>query len=172
MRPLQAHCHLALGDAYAQVNEFSKAHCELLAAAELYRVMSMPFWLSRAEASLARIGSKSSAWLSVSIHCVPPGPRFTEFTREEIEKSVPERFEKQVAQYPDHLAVKTKLHRFTYNEFNKFANRIARAITQRSGDNDAVALLLGHDSSAIVCIFGVLKAGRCFVPLDPLLPNF
>ena len=59
MRPLQAHCHLALGDAYAQVNEFSKAHCELLAAVELYRVMSMPFWLSRAEASLARIGSKS-----------------------------------------------------------------------------------------------------------------
>ena len=106
----------------------------------------------------------------MSIHCVPPGPRFTEFTREEIEKSVPERFERQVAQYPDHLAVKTKLHRFTYNEFNKFANRIARAITQRSGDNDAVALLLGHDSSAIVCIFGVLKAGRCFVPLDPLLP--
>ena len=35
MRPLQAHCHLALGDVFAQVNDRSKAHSELLAAATL-----------------------------------------------------------------------------------------------------------------------------------------
>ena len=52
MRPLQAHCHLALGDVFAQVNDRSKARSELVAAAELYRVMSMPFWLSKAEAAL------------------------------------------------------------------------------------------------------------------------
>jgi class 3 adenylate cyclase/tetratricopeptide (TPR) repeat protein len=59
MRPLQAHCRLALGDVSAQVNDFSKAHSELRAAVELYRAMSMTFWLSRAEANLARIGSTS-----------------------------------------------------------------------------------------------------------------
>jgi hypothetical protein len=52
MRPLQAHCHLALGDVFAQVGDRSKARAQLLKAAELYRVMSMPFWLSKAEAAL------------------------------------------------------------------------------------------------------------------------
>jgi sugar phosphate isomerase/epimerase len=55
MRPLQAHCHFALGDVSAQVNDRSKAYSELLAAAELYRVMSMPFWLSQAESALAEL---------------------------------------------------------------------------------------------------------------------
>jgi hypothetical protein len=55
MRPLQAHCHLALGDVAAQVNNRSKARSELLAAAELYRVMSMPFWLSKTEAALGEL---------------------------------------------------------------------------------------------------------------------
>ena len=39
----------------AQVDDCSKARAELLAAAELYRVMSMPFWLSQAEAALGEL---------------------------------------------------------------------------------------------------------------------
>jgi len=55
MRPLQAHCHLGLGDVHAQVKSFAKARSELLAAAELYRAMSMPFWLLKAESALANV---------------------------------------------------------------------------------------------------------------------
>jgi hypothetical protein len=55
MRPLQAHCHLARGDVFAQVSDRSKARAELLEAAELYRVMSMPFWLSKAETALGEL---------------------------------------------------------------------------------------------------------------------
>src|SRR5215510_4775206 len=55
MRPVQAHCHLALGNVSAQVNDRSKARAELLEAADLYRLMSMPYWLSKAEAALAAL---------------------------------------------------------------------------------------------------------------------
>ena len=55
MRPLQAHCHLGLGQIHAQAKEPAKARSELLAAVELYRVMSMPFWLSKAEAALGEL---------------------------------------------------------------------------------------------------------------------
>jgi class 3 adenylate cyclase/tetratricopeptide (TPR) repeat protein len=55
MRPLQAHCHLGLGHVHAQAKELEKARFELLAAVELYRAMSMPFWLSKAEAALATV---------------------------------------------------------------------------------------------------------------------
>src|SRR5262249_49896413 len=56
MRPLQAHCCHGLGRVHARLNDVAKAGSELLAAAELYRVMSMPFWLSKAEAALGELG--------------------------------------------------------------------------------------------------------------------
>ena len=55
MRPLQAHCHLGLGHVYAQVKDVPKARSELRAAVELYRAMSMPFWVSKAETALTEI---------------------------------------------------------------------------------------------------------------------
>ena len=55
MRPVQAHCCLGLGRVRARLNDVEKARSELLAAAELYRLMSMPFWLSKAEAALAEL---------------------------------------------------------------------------------------------------------------------
>jgi hypothetical protein len=55
MRPLQAHCHLGLGHVHAQVKDISKARSELRAAVELYRAMSMPFWMSKAETALTEV---------------------------------------------------------------------------------------------------------------------
>jgi len=82
-----------------------------------------------------------------------PGSRFVEFKKEETEQSVPERFEKQVAKYPDHISVKTKHHQFTYAALNRSANLVARAIEQRSVKDAAVALLLEQDAPAIVAMF-------------------
>jgi class 3 adenylate cyclase/tetratricopeptide (TPR) repeat protein len=57
MRPLEAHCHLGLGYVYANLKNNSEARSELFAAVQLYRNMSMPFWLSRAETALAEAAS-------------------------------------------------------------------------------------------------------------------
>jgi hypothetical protein len=53
MRPLGAHCHLALGKLYATIRRRVEARTELSAAVELYRSMEMTFWLPQAEATLA-----------------------------------------------------------------------------------------------------------------------
>jgi class 3 adenylate cyclase/tetratricopeptide (TPR) repeat protein len=53
MCPLEAHCYLGLGRAHARLNDLAKARAELVSAAELYRSVSMQFWLSKAEAALA-----------------------------------------------------------------------------------------------------------------------
>jgi hypothetical protein len=54
MRPLQAHCHLGLGRVHARLN-VAKARSELVSAVELYQGVSMPFWLSKAEAALGAL---------------------------------------------------------------------------------------------------------------------
>jgi tetratricopeptide (TPR) repeat protein len=55
MRPLQAHCHRGLGMLYAKIGRVEQARTELSTAIELYRAMAMTFWLSQAEAALARV---------------------------------------------------------------------------------------------------------------------
>jgi hypothetical protein len=54
MRPLQAHCHCGLGILYAKIDRTELACAELSTAVALYRAMGMTFWLTQAEAELAK----------------------------------------------------------------------------------------------------------------------
>ena len=51
---------------------------------------------------------------AIRAKCFHPTGKFVEFTKKELEQSIPERFEKIVADYPEGLAVKdgaeTKAH--------------------------------------------------------------
>lgn len=97
---------------------------------------------------------------------------FKSFPREEVEQSIPERFEKIVREYPHHLAVETGNEVMTYAELNAQANRIARLILERVERNvHPVALLFGKGSAQIIGMLAVLKAGKFFVLLDPSLPE-
>jgi hypothetical protein len=55
MRPLQAHCHLGLGQLYHQTGPGEQARSALATAIDLYRTMDMTFWLPQAEAALAQV---------------------------------------------------------------------------------------------------------------------
>src|SRR5712691_4682460 len=82
----------------------------------------------------------------IRAQCFHPGGAFVEFTQDEIEQSIPDRFEKIARLYPDRLAVKTRKRALTYDELNQAANRLAYAVIERRGAADApVALLLEND---------------------------
>jgi amino acid adenylation domain-containing protein len=116
---------------------------------------------ARVDETLSR-GSRTGQRLRVR-----PTNSFVEFKRDEINQSIPARFEQQVNKYPHRVAVKTVSVHFTYLELNQFANRIARAILARSGCSaEPVALLMQQGAPLIAAILGVLKAGKFYVPLD------
>jgi amino acid adenylation domain-containing protein len=122
--------------------------------------------LSRAVVALSRPKP------SIQGRRVGPTNTFIEFKKENIEQSIPDRFEQQVDRYPNRLAVKAKSHALTYDTLNKVTNRVARAIlAQRGEGEEPIALLLGHSGSAIIAILGILKAGKIYVPLDPSYPQ-
>jgi amino acid adenylation domain-containing protein len=96
---------------------------------------------------------------------------FIEFPEDEIEHSIPERFERIARRFADRTAVESSRHRLTYSDLNQAANRIAHAVLSTSGDkNDSIAVLMEHDAPVIGAIMGALKAGKFYVPLDPSLP--
>ncbi len=103
---------------------------------------------------------------------VRPTNSFAEFKLGEIEQSIPDRFEKQVAEYPDRVAVKSRYQELTYDALNQIANRVARAVlAQRGKGEEPIALLLEQGAPLIAAILGVLKAGKIYVPLDPSFPR-
>ncbi len=98
---------------------------------------------------------------------VGPGKPFPRFLKSEINQSVAERFEQQVAKHADRLAVKTATAHLTYDGLNQAANRIARAIIKLRGtDNEPVALFLDQGAQLIPAILGALKAGKPYIALD------
>ena len=113
----------------------------------------------------------SSGQARIRARCGHPSGRFVEFRAEDIEQSVAARFEQQVALHGSRPAIRTATGALTYRELDLLANRIARAIVTRLGEgNEPVAVLLEHDAAGIAAILGVLKAGRCYLPLDPASP--
>jgi len=96
---------------------------------------------------------------------------FVPFKKEEVEQSIPDRFEQQVSRFPDHLAISARSHQLTYEELNQAANRVARTILAKDEKGEKpTALLLEHGGPLITAMLGLLKAGKFYVPLDPLLP--
>jgi amino acid adenylation domain-containing protein len=109
---------------------------------------------------------------AIRAKCVHPTGTFVEFKGEDIEQSIPQRFEKQVRQYPERLAIKTRQHAWTYTLLNQAANRIGHAIVAQLGAlEEPLAFLLDKGASAIATLFGTLKAGKIYVPLDPFFPR-
>ena len=108
---------------------------------------------------------------AISARCFHPSGNFIEFEREDIERSIPARFEQQVVRYHDRIAIKTDNQSLTYEELNMAANRIARSILEARGKvSEPVALQLDHGADLITAILGVLKAGKIYVYLDPSYP--
>jgi amino acid adenylation domain-containing protein len=107
----------------------------------------------------------------IRARCFHPAGSFVEFKNNEVEQSVPNRFEQQVASHPDHIAISTGTQRLTYGRLNRIANRIARTILSHRGrKEEPIALLLGQDSPMIAALIAVMKAGKTCVPLDAAYP--
>ncbi|MGH7770390.1 MAG: non-ribosomal peptide synthetase, partial [Candidatus Binatia bacterium] len=84
---------------------------------------------------------------------------------------IPDRFEKIVRQYPDRLAVKMGDRSLSYDAFNRAANRIARAVLAKRGpESEPIVVLFEHGIDVILAIFGILKAGKFYVAINPTFP--
>jgi non-ribosomal peptide synthetase component F len=108
----------------------------------------------------------------IRANCFHPTGEFIEFCHDEIEQSIPARFEQIVARYHDRLAVKSGDCFTTYGELNRSSNRIAKALLSTLGQTqEPVAVLCRHDVAVIAAIIGILKAGKFYLPIDADWPQ-
>ena len=108
---------------------------------------------------------------AIQDRCFHPSRKFTAFPIEEVEQSIPERFEKIARLYPGQIAVKMGDRAMTYDELNQGANRIAYAVLEKRGSMaEPIMLFFEHGSDVITAILGVLKAGKFYVSVDVSFP--
>lgn len=108
---------------------------------------------------------------AIHAKCFHPSGKFVAFPKDDVEASIPERFEKIVGVHSDRLAVKMADRALTYDQLNKRANAIAHAIILESGaSQQPIALLFDPGIEAVAAMLGALKSGKCYVPLDPSFP--
>ena len=86
-----------------------------------------------------------------------------------------QRFEAHARATPDATALCLGDRRLSYRELDRHANRLARRLRERGIGADAAAenlvgLLAERSLEMVVGILGILKAGGCYVPLDPAYP--
>ncbi|MFC0313716.1 amino acid adenylation domain-containing protein [Gordonia phosphorivorans] len=72
----------------------------------------------------------------------------------------------------DHPALICAGATVSYREFEERTNRIARALIDAgAGPDDVVAIGLERSIDSVVAVFGVIKSGAAYVPVDPAYPQ-
>lgn len=87
------------------------------------------------------------------------------------EHTLPVLLEMQAARTPDLPAVQMGDTTLTYSELNERSNQVGRhLIEQGAGPESVVALMMPRSVDQIVTLWGTLKAGAAYLPVDPAYP--
>ncbi len=93
------------------------------------------------------------------------------FSKEIGHKNVIQLFEEQAAKRPEDIAIISGKRSMTYAEFNQKANQLARKLRQTGiKPNDYVVLYLDRSIEMMIGIYGVVKAGAAYVPINSDYP--
>ncbi|MHA6616154.1 non-ribosomal peptide synthase/polyketide synthase [Pseudonocardia sp. DLS-67] len=87
------------------------------------------------------------------------------------DRTLADRFAQVARDRPDAVAVRDRRTELTYAELDARSDALAhRLVAQGVRPGSRVAVVLPRSADLIVAVVGVLKAGGCYVPIDPTSP--
>lgn len=92
-------------------------------------------------------------------------------TKIQEKRTIIEQFEKNVERYKDKIAVEFEDTVLTYEEFNEKVNILANKLREANvKPNDFVGIITDRSIEMLIGIYGILKSGAAYVPIDPKYP--
>lgn len=89
----------------------------------------------------------------------------------EKQKTIHQMFEEQVVKSKHRIAAVYHEESITYQELNEKANQVARVLRNLSiAPNRIVGLMVNRSLNMLIGMMGILKAGGCYLPIDPKFP--
>ncbi|MCM3670701.1 amino acid adenylation domain-containing protein [Mesobacillus maritimus] len=90
----------------------------------------------------------------------------------ENQKSVYQRFMEQSEKNPDKIAAIYKDNQITYSELNERSSQLAQLLRKKGIQaNDVVGIMVERSIEMLVGIYGIIKAGAAYLPIDPDYPQ-
>ncbi|WP_339251670.1 amino acid adenylation domain-containing protein [Sporosarcina sp. FSL W8-0480] len=87
-------------------------------------------------------------------------------------ETIIEHFERQVVKTPDNIALVYEDEELTYDELNRKANSLSHKLRELGvGRNDIVAILSERNLEMMIGIYGVMKSGGAYGPIDISFPK-
>ncbi|HEY8024284.1 MAG TPA: amino acid adenylation domain-containing protein, partial [Burkholderiaceae bacterium] len=151
--------------------------CKLEYATDMFDAETVQGVLSSFKSLVESLGEQPSVPLSV-FACVSE----KDFQRQvqawnqttssfDIDSCVHELFERRVDACPDAIALVFENQSISFHELNNRANWLARHLLDGGLELEShVGLFFERAIDMVVAILAVVKAGACYVPLDPWLP--
>jgi amino acid adenylation domain-containing protein len=88
------------------------------------------------------------------------------------DKVIIELFEEQVRKTPDSLVLVFEDNQITYRQSNEQANRLGRLLISKGVQPDTlVSLMVQRSVEMVVGIWGILKSGGAYLPINPEAPG-
>jgi len=88
------------------------------------------------------------------------------------DKTIADIFQEQVSKTPDKKAVVFGNEMLTYEELNKKANRLAHKLRLIGvKPDDFVAIVMENSIEMLIAIYGIIKSGGAYVPVDLTYPE-
>jgi amino acid adenylation domain-containing protein len=79
--------------------------------------------------------------------------------------------ERSARVYPKACALIDRARAYSYSELDTLSNQLARLLLEQGASRgDRIGLYLDKSAESVVALYGVLKAGCVYVPLDPQAP--
>ncbi|PYF76881.1 polyketide synthase [Pedobacter nutrimenti] len=83
-----------------------------------------------------------------------------------------ELFSAQAQHHPSNIALEFRDDHYTYQELEKVSNQLAHYLISKGVKRETmVPICMNRSSEMIVAMLGILKAGGCYVPIDPNYPQ-
>lgn len=87
-------------------------------------------------------------------------------------KTIVDLFKEQCLKTPNNIAFIFKGQTLTYAELDQKSNQLATHLIARGvGGNNFIGICIDRSLEMLVAIFGILKSGNAFIPLDPTHPT-
>ncbi|HVM89005.1 MAG TPA: amino acid adenylation domain-containing protein [Puia sp.] len=87
------------------------------------------------------------------------------------QKTVVDIFREQAVKTPDQVALRLANEVMTYAELDNQSNRLARCLIEKGVKNsDNIGLIASRGFDMIVAMYGIMKTGAAYVPIEPDYP--
>jgi amino acid adenylation domain-containing protein len=144
----------------------------------LYSKQSVRFYLEGFEAFLSQLAeSPHTSIAEVNLMSVPQRQQvIVDWNESSLDYptagTLHGEFSRQAAATPDKIAARFEQDTLTYAEVETRSNQIARHLqSQGVGAGDLVGICVDRSERMLVYLYGILKSGAGYVPLDPAYPT-